>query len=138
MNDGQDLQILRSIDKFDKIGRDGVIELLQKPEEEFGAGLDPVSAGLIGLFLDVSGSSNEETIDNLKAWYNHALKVRTRVGMMVILEESVEPNGTTKWDRLIAMRQNEDETWRDGGRPKNIAFALDDMIALFKASEDKE
>ena len=54
-----ELQALRCIDKFDKIGRDGVVELLQKPPEEFGANLDPVSAGVIGLLLDTAGKTNE-------------------------------------------------------------------------------
>jgi len=35
-----EIQILRTVDKVDKIGVCGVIDLLQKPAEQFGAGLD--------------------------------------------------------------------------------------------------
>lgn len=124
------LQVLRSIDKFDKIGREGVVELLQKPVEEFGADLDPVRAGLIGQFLDVRGKMNEETLSNMEAFFTHAGKVRRRLDLMVFLEETVGPDGKTKWDQLLEMRPNRDDTWSDGGRPANIAYALDDIAAV--------
>jgi hypothetical protein len=66
VTDGIWLQVLREIDKFDKIGLDGVCAMLG--------------------------------------------------------------DGTTMWDRLLAMTPNDDETWERGGRPKNIAWALDDML----------
>lgn len=122
------LQALRSIDKFDKIGRGGVVELLQKPEEEFGANLDPVQAELIGMFLDVNGATNEETLNNMAEFFQHAGRIRTRVDLMVLLDSSEDASGKTKWDHLLAMRTNEDQTWRDGARPANVAWALDDMV----------
>lgn len=131
--DPRHLQVLRTIDKFDKIGRDGVVALLQKPVEEFGAGLDPVRAELVGLFLDTKGATNEETLNNMRAFFKHAGLVRTRLDLMVMLEEAVEADGTTKWDRLLALRANEDQTWSDGGRPANIAWALDDMVLVLNS-----
>ena len=115
------LQVLRTIDKFDKIGRDGVVELLQKPEEEFGANLLPVQAELIGDFLDVK-------LDDMPAFFAHAAGVMSRIKMMALLEDTIDPDGGTKWDKLLSMRQNEDQTWNNGGRPENIGWALDDMI----------
>lgn len=129
MIEEQRLQILRSIDKFDRIGRDGVVALLQKPAEEFGASLDPVSAGLVGLFLDTTGATNEETLNNIRTFFARLGRVRCRVDLMVAMEEQVEADGKTKWDRLLAMRANADETWNDGGRPANIGWALDDIVA---------
>ncbi len=130
MSDETKLQVLRTIDKFDKIGRDGVVELLQKPVAEFGAALDPVRAGLIGLFMDVNGSSNEQTVQDIGRFFGHAKKVGSRLEMMAVLEETVDDGGITAWDRLLDMPQNEDETWNDGGRPANIGWALDDILEL--------
>lgn len=124
------LQVLRTIDKFDKIGRDGVVELLQKPVAEFGAALDPVRAGLIGLFMDVDGSSSEQTVDKIGRFFGHAKKVGTRLDLMGVLEGAADDSGRTAWDRLLDMPQNEDETWKDGGRPANIGWALDDILEL--------
>lgn len=119
------LQVLRTLDKFDAIGRDGVVELLQKPAAEFGADLDPVQAGLVGLFLDCSGTSNKQTIDKVKRWFANARNVRSRVDMMALLEGHGE--GETAFDRLLRMPANDDNTWSDGRRPRNIAWALDDL-----------
>lgn len=130
LNNEQKLQTLRTIDKFDKIGRDGVVDLLQKDTDEFGANLDPVSAGLIGLFLDTDGATNEETLDNVKKFFKHAGRVRSRLQLMIALEETVDSDGKTKWDRLLEMQPNDDESWNDGGRPANIAWALDDMVEV--------
>lgn len=138
MTDPQYMQVLRSIDKFDKIGRDGVVALLQKPLEEFGANLDPVRAELVGMFLDTTGATNEETINNISAFFAHAGRVRTRLDLMVMLEEGVEPDGKTKWDRLLAKRANEDQTWSNGGRPANIAWALDDMVSVLISTRKSE
>lgn len=137
MNDRY-LQVLRSIDKFDKIGRDGVLSLLQKPVEEFGANLDPVSAGIVGLFLDTSGETNDQTISNMMEFFKHASKVRCRLEVMAVLEESIEDDGKTAWDRLLAMRTNADETWNNDGRPANIAWALDDMVIALRSTIKSE
>lgn len=138
MTNPQYLQVLRSIDKFDKIGRDGVVALLQKPVEEFGANLDPIRAELIGMFLDTRGDTNEETLNNISLFFKHAGRVRTRLDLMVMLEEAVEPDGKTKWDHLLAMRANEDQTWSNGGRPANIAWALDDMVKVLISTRKSE
>ena len=122
------LQTLRTIDKFDKIGRDGVVELLQKPLEEFGANLDPIQAELIGIFLDTPGATDEEKINNIGEFFKLAKRVRCRIDLMVLMEEQVNADGKTMWDKLIAMRCNADQTWEHGGRPENIAWALDDII----------
>ena len=130
----QRLQVMRSIDKFDKIGRDGVVELLQKPDDEFGANLDPVRAELVGMFLDTKGETNEEAFVNLSKFFMQSSRVRTRLDLMCVLDEAVEPDGRTKWDRLLSMPTTEDQTWRDGCRPANIAWALDDMVNSLIAS----
>jgi hypothetical protein len=127
------LQILRTIDKLDKLGKDGVVELLQKPESEFGAGLDVISANLIGLFLDNGqGKTNEQTIERMSSYLGHAIKVKSRIDLMVALEENILEDGQTSWDKLLAMPSNEDETWDNKGRPKNIGWTLDDLIKAFR------
>lgn len=125
------LQILRTIDKFDKIGRDGVVELLQKPAEEFGADLDPVRAAMVGLFLDSAvGDSNEQTIANIERTMAHIAKIRGRLDLMCKLEDTVVDAraGETAWDRLLNMPVNADNTWTGRGRPRNVAWALDDLL----------
>jgi hypothetical protein len=127
------LQILRTIDKLDKLGKDGVVELLQKPESEFGAGLDVISANLIGLFLDNGqGKTNEQTIERMSSYLKHAIKVKSRIDLMVALEENILEDGQTSWDKLLAMPANKDETWNNKGRPNNIGWALDDLIKAFR------
>lgn len=129
MTNIQYIQICRSIDKFDKIGRDGVVFLLQKPIEEFGANISPVHAELIGRFLDI------KCISDLNAYFKYAQHIRTRLDLMVLLEKTIESDNITKWDQLLAMPSNEDQTWSNGGRPANIAWALDDMIAVIRRKE---
>jgi len=121
---GTEIQILRTVDKVDKIGVSGVIGLLQKPAEGFGAGLDPVRAELIGSFLNSRSATNGETLENLRAFFPHASLVVRRLRLLVLLEDM---EGETAFDRLLAMRPNDDQTWTDGGRPANIAWALDDL-----------
>lgn len=124
------VQVLRTMDKCDKIGREGVIELLQKPPADFGADLDPIQAGLIGLFLDTSGTTNEETLKNIKGFFVRAGHVRARIDLMLALDQHViSADGTTAWDRLLSMSVNADETWARG-RPKNIGWALDDLLSV--------
>ena len=133
------IQVLRTIDKLDKIGRDGVVDLLQKPVSEFGADLDPVRAALIGMFLDTGSDSNGQTLENIGVFFQSVARVRSRLDLMVALEDrEVEP-GVTAWDRLLCLPCNDDETWRDGGRPANIAWALDDIVkAMHKAPEENK
>jgi hypothetical protein len=129
MNERQ-LQVLRAIDKCGRIGREGVVALLQKGPEEFGAGLDAVSASLIGLFLGLQGRTNEETVELASGFARRARQVRSRLALMEALDGVALSDGTTAWERLLAMRQNADQTWRDGGRPANIAWALDDIMEM--------
>lgn len=128
--DEQRLQVLRTIDKFDKIGVDGVVALLQKPTSEFGAGLTEWQAQLIGRFLCVTGDSSERTIANAKKWFTDAKRVRDRINLMCLLEETVHFDGSTSWDRLLSMTANPDNTWSDSGRPTNLGWALDDILQV--------
>lgn len=125
-----EIQVLRTIDKFDRIGRDGVVELLQKPEGEFGAGLDPVRAELVGQLFDTKGQTNRETLENLTRYIKHAGRVGLRLRIMTYLETQEIKDGYTMWDRLIDMPTSPDETWQNGMRPENLGWALDDIAAL--------
>ncbi len=127
-HEDQKLAVLRSLDKADKLGRAGVVELLQKPFDEFGANLDPITAELLGQYVDCSGASNEQTLRKLNAFLPHAEGVRRRLDLIVLLD-ATPVDGVTGWDFLLEMRPNEDGTWRDGGRPANIAWALDDIAS---------
>jgi hypothetical protein len=124
------IQVLRTMDKLDRIGTEGVVALLQKPPAEFGAQLDIIQAELIGLFLGTTGETNEETIRNAEDFRSHAGKVMGRVEMMGFLEGHKVGDGETALDRLLAMPTNDDEVWSPGHRPKNIAWALDDLVSV--------
>jgi hypothetical protein len=121
-------QVLRTIDKHDKIGTEGVVALLQKPPAEFGASLDPVTAGLVGQFLSIKGATNEETLDRLRSFFTHAGRVSSRLRLMAELERAETALGVTKWDELLDMPPNGNQTWDNGGRPENIGWALDDIL----------
>jgi len=126
-----DIQVLRCIDKCDKIGVDEVVMLLQKPDNEFGANLDAVRANLIGQFLQSRGS-DEQILQKMRDFFSHANRVMARLHMITFLENDEREDGTTGFDLLLNMRPNDDETWADGGRPKNITFAIDDIINEMK------
>ncbi len=131
-------QALREIDKLDKIGIDGVCLMLGGGLHDTsgafnkGIGLLPIEVGMIRLFLaETTGhDSNEETLASLNEIMGRLTQIRGRIDLMCLLEENVV-NGTTSWDRLLAMPTNENNTW-NGGRPKNIAWALDDLIAVIQ------
>lgn len=128
----ENLQVLRTIDKHDRIGTAGVVELLQKPVEEFGAGLMGWQAILIGDFLETKSPDFDDSkpLANISAWFGRASMVKSRILFMAELERRiVDPaTGETAWDRLLAMEARADQTWNDGGRPANIAWALDDLL----------
>lgn len=125
----REIQALRCIDKADKIGIPAVTELLQKPEHEFGAGLDSIRAGMVGLFLTSKGEDNEKTLANLQDLLSRRLpEIRTRLGMLIELERNSGDGQETALDRLLSLSPNDDETWNNGGRPKNIGWALDDLV----------
>jgi len=90
-------------------------------------------AELIGMFLDCASSSNEETIDNVRSRFSRASMIKNRILFMVELDQMKGPNGLTALDNLLAMETNSNETWENGNRPENIAFALDDMLKFIKA-----
>jgi len=64
--------ILRTIDKFDKVGASGVMELLTQGRKDSsgafieGVGISHARAGKVVDFLESRGDSNEETIENLR------------------------------------------------------------------------
>lgn len=117
------LQILRCIDKTDKLGKDGVVELLQKPLSEFGADLDPVFAGVVGMLLHAD-------LNSVRNVLLRASRVRSRLALIVLLDETQHEDKPTALDYLISMPTNRDNTWSNGGRPENIAWALDDILEL--------
>lgn len=65
--------VLRTIDKFDKVGEVGVRELLTTGRKDAsgaeieGVGLDPAQAGPVIAFLTSKGATNAATLDNLRA-----------------------------------------------------------------------
>lgn len=71
VKDEQTDDVLRQIDKLDKVGPSGVRQLLTSGREDdsgsfiSGAGLDERQTGMIINFLTASGGSNTETINNL-------------------------------------------------------------------------
>ena len=135
------IQTLRIMDKHDKLGTKGVVEQLQKPASEFGAGLEPAQARMIGEFLETKGANNSETLANMRNWFLRAHTknsiaemmaksplVVSRCKMLCILDDDVLfEDGMTGLDKLLSMPQNDDQTWCDGGRPQNIGWALDDI-----------
>jgi len=123
------LQVLRTIDKADRIGIPATVDLLQQPIAAFGADLDPIQASLIGLFLDTKEKDGDDPIGHMRAFFSGAARVMARVDMMAFLDQQPpDADGKTALDRLLAIPQNDDETWNAGGRPKNIAWALDDLV----------
>ncbi len=69
----QAADVLRTIDKFDKIGEAGVRDLLTTGRTDAsgaeieGVGLDPAQAEPVIAFLTSRGASNDETLANLRA-----------------------------------------------------------------------
>ncbi|MDA5093441.1 histidine--tRNA ligase [Aliiroseovarius sp. KMU-50] len=65
--------VLRTIDKFDKVGADGVVELLTTGRKDQsgafieGLGLSNQDASRVVAFMGARGESNEATIGNLRA-----------------------------------------------------------------------
>lgn len=131
----QKTAVLRTIDKVDKLGVAGVVELLQKPPEEFGADLDPVRAAFFGMFLSAGSdgaADNARTLETLRDMGARAALIGGRLALMCAMDETVvDEDGTTAWDRFLAMPPNTDNTWSGEGRPANIGWALDDLCGAF-------
>lgn len=105
MSDGN-LQVLRAIDKYDRVGDLGVFELLttgrldQSGDFTAGCGLSNAQAAALVGFLNVG----RDTLIERRFW------------MMSTLESMVDESGMTEFDRLLATN------------PPNIAHALDDLF----------
>lgn len=129
------IQILREIDKLDRLGLDGVCAMLGKGMEDKsgtfnkGVGLDRMQVAHLRMFLETKDADNP--LEAMKAWFRQAETVKRRRNTMAALESNViDPEtGETSWDRLLAMPVNKDETWDNGGRPATLAYCLD-MIAI--------
>lgn len=70
--------VLRTIDKFDKVGEQGVLELLTNGRKDDsgafidGVGLDEKSARNVISFMKSKGCSNQETIANLRSLIDYS------------------------------------------------------------------
>ncbi len=137
-------QTLREIDKLEKIGLDGVCAMLGAGHKDasgafnVGVGLDPLQVGMVRMFLtDNIGQTNEETLDLLSKKMALLGQIRSRIDVMVFLEETIvnHRTGETAWERLLDMPQNADETWGANSRPANIAWALDDIVKAVKPKD---
>lgn len=99
------LQVLRSIDKKDRIGIEGVFDLLtvgrkdQSGDWTPGVGLTSAQAGAIVAFL-LSGEGDSE-----------GRRIANRMRLMCALEEIEVGGGFTAWDRFLSIQPNEDQTW---------------------------
>lgn len=117
------LQVLRSIDKYDRVGDCGLFDLLTKGKMDSS-----------GAFIDGANLSSSKALF-LVSLVSKNRNLHARLNLIEALENEVirqgEDNcGWTAWDELLNMPINEDETWKDGGRPANIAWALDDIIEV--------
>jgi hypothetical protein len=122
------LQFLRTLDKRDRLGVDATVELLQQ-DMPVGPGLDPVRAELVKRFLVIGGGDGAGVIEEIGSWFEEVRTVSLRLELMVALDSGqTMVEGKSAWDRLLELPPNADETWRDGGRPRNIGWALDDLI----------
>jgi hypothetical protein len=122
MTDEKWLHVLRQIDKLDRVGLAGVYKRLTTgatdSSEAFvpGVGLESRQAVLI-------------------FWLMCLPQVSSRIDVMVALDAQQNTDGTTGLDALLAMKANADNTWSNGGRPENIGWALDDLLAGMKQKE---
>lgn len=114
-------EALRAIDAYDRIGARGVFDRLTAGRLDDSGDFKPGVGATPSQAVVLCGMLNREIGD--------------RVKLMASLENTVVgPSGETAWDRLLAMEINADELWKDGRRPGNIAFALDDIMKLTRAS----
>lgn len=116
--DKRQLQFLRTIDKLDRFGIDYISELLMKPLPD-GPNLSLGQTMIVRTFL--------QPFD----------RINYRLGMINYLDKQKFNEDYTGLDWLIDLPCNEDQTWKDNGRPSNIAWALDDLIEYFSRGNEK-
>lgn len=147
MMNAAEMQVLREIDKLDRLGLDGVMAMLGEGmtdasgAHKSGVGLAPHQIGMLRLFFAPLVDGTDEAMDNaarlteMAARFARLRAIRGRLDLMAALEEMPAAEGGTLWDRLLAMPCNADDTWGPGARrPANIAFAIDDVVeALMRA-----
>lgn len=131
---GMQDQVLREIDKWDKVGAEGVRARLttgltdSSGAQVPGVGLHPVQADAIIAFIDQRFGAG---VEGMERWFD---LVGTRLQLIVGLDQMViRENGYTAWDSLIDAPTNADNTWSTGRRPENIGWALDDIACLVRA-----
>lgn len=116
----QTVQILRSLDKQDRVGEAGVIDLLTNGRRDEsgdftpGCGLSVAQAvTLLGLLKCVNATFNPD--------HEGSVLVARRFALIEAMESAVnEKTGRTAWDELIDMR------------PANVAWALDDIWRAYE------
>jgi hypothetical protein len=116
------LQVLRSLDKQDRLGEPAVLDLLTNGRtDESGAftpgcGLSNAQAvTLLGLLKCVDAAFN--------LGHEHSVRIANRFEMIERLDAVILDiaSGRTAWDELIDMR------------PANIGWVLDDIVAAYEA-----
>ncbi|MBC9245223.1 histidine--tRNA ligase [Paracoccus sp. 11-3] len=91
--------VLRTIDKFDKVGRDGVLALLTKGRKDDsgafidGVGLDEAQAAPVLAFLTSKGSDNAATLKNLRAAVGEAVIGREGVDELAQIADMLAAMG---------------------------------------------
>ena len=109
--------VLRTIDKFDKVGEEGVRQLLTSGRKDDsgafieGVGLSPEQAGLVIAFLTSKGANNAETLGNLRA----------AVGASAVGAEGVEELAQIA-DMLAAMGVAEDRAIIDPSIVRGLGY----------------
>lgn len=91
------IQVLREIDKLDKIGIDGVCAMLGDGKYDAsgafnrGAGLDKIQVAMIRFFLENTKAQggNEGTLKATEKALSHLSTVRRRIDLIVIMEEHI-------------------------------------------------
>ena len=107
IDDKKKLQIYRSIDKYERVGDQGLFDLLTKGRMDKS-----------GAFIPGCGLENRQALA-IVAFVNCGKNtlVAKRFAMMERLEGStIDDSGKTAWDLLLDMQ------------PKNIGWALDDLV----------
>ena len=91
--------VLRTIDKFDKVGRDGVLALLTTGRKDEsgafidGVGLDEAQAAPVLAFLTSKGRDNTATLENLRAAVGEAVIGREGVDELAQIADMLTAMG---------------------------------------------